>query len=486
MKKQHQIISGAVAVVFVLAAGGTWHVYNHMQTQKSMIESQMSRLQQHLPKEVKVTNTYESGLLNTKGIYTVTYNNGKISETAITQYTVDHGVGTWFGQDMQVHATTTLKGFLDPYLHYQGSFSTTEGTIAENGNMNLTVSHPALEVHIANPKDGSEQVKANLTPSQSTVSFDNISGDSKIVYKLSNIALSGVFDKKVESFGHVADIKIERNFNVSHPQLGQFDLNIGSIEGKPGMSDTVLFTAKNLDMNSGVELKANHYDFHGAFSVASITSPNAAFQGKEVKAKLSYFVKDLDVKTVNTFAEMVKKIQANEIQETPQTQAEFQTKLTDILKAGVSMGIDNFELQQGDDSVKLLQSVVIRPADKDGKFTLADNTSLEFYLAAKGQVAQVAYPGVSKLLGVELQGQDKNNFELSASYANHKLVLNKQPADIPFVDYINDELKGLDVALGFSKAEPSEDNTANGATPLQGNAMTLDNADAASTPSATK
>lgn len=470
MKKQYQIISGAVAVLFVIAAGGAWHVYNHMQEQKQMLDTQMSEFQKNLPKEVKVSNVYEASLFSTTGTYTMTYNNGKINETSITEYTVQHGPGTWFGQDMQVHATTKLKGFLDPYLHYTGDFSTTDGTIAENGDMNLQVKHPAMNVVVSRPKTD-EQLKIMLQPSGSILNLSR-QGQNKIVYTLPALDIVTRIDTKDTNVGHLSNLKVERDFTMDNPQLGQLDFNIGAIEGKQP-DNTVLFNAKNFNINSRVEQKANHYDFHGALSVGSVTSPNPAFQDKEVKAKLSYFVTGLDVKSINDFGQMIKKIQANEIQENPQTEAQFQQKITNIIKGGLSFGIDKFELQQGKDSVSVLQSVTIKPADKDGKFTLTDNTSMEFYLGAKGQVAQVAYPGVSKLLGVELKGADMNNFELSAAYANHKLSLNKQPADIPFVDYINDELKGLDVELGFS--QPEADNANNGnATSLDAKPMTLD------------
>lgn len=479
MQKKLTIIAGAVIVLGLGAAGGTYYLgQKNFESKQEQFKQIMDKIGGELPPgATQENNITENGLFESKGVYKLKYTHEKDNETLTINYTVNHGVSSYFTGDMTLDAVGKLDGTLTKDLKFNGDFLKTTGDLLGDGSFNLSTKMSGFSFE---DKDG----KIVVADSTDNLKYDKVTGKINTIHDIPNIKFNEIRDmvdpdaivkwsqdtspdksptpptirKQIEAL-NIQGLKLTRSFNVSTPSLGDFTANIASIKMPTAQ-------ANNVSVHANAELVNKKYNIKAGIKLDKLTSQFK--KDDQLSLDFAYSLNGLNADVINYYHDLYKKYQKTGKLEEQNTQ-EIKDNFLKLVQTGATFTIDKFNIKDNKNTIELNGKVEIAPVADVKSISFEKNTKFTVGLNGQGEFAKefVTQFNNQKLLTNDLPLDDaKPSVKLDVSYSNGELVINKETINKPeVITPIQTALNALDVALGV--AEPK----APDATPTDANAQ---------------
>ena len=484
MQKKLTIIAGAVIVLGLGAVGGTYYLgQKNLESKQEQFKQIMDKIGRELPPgATQENNITENGLFESKGVYKLKYNHEKDNEVLTIDYTVNHGLSSYFSGDMTLDVVGKLEGTLTKDLKFNGDFLKTTGDLLGDGSFNLNTKMSGFSFE---DKDG----KIIVADSTDNLKYDSTTGKINTTHEIPNIKFSEMREmvdpdtiakwsqdtspdrsptppttkKQIEAL-NIQGLKLTRNFNVSTPNLGDFTANVASIKMPTAQ-------ANNINIHANAELVNKKYNIKAGLKLDKLTSQFK--KDDQLSLDFAYSVNGLNADVINYYHDLYKKYQKTGKLEDQNTQ-EIKDNFLKLVQTGAILNVEKFKIQDNKNTIELNGKIEIASVPDVKSISLEKNTKVTLGLNGQGEFARgfIAQFNNQKLLSNDLPLDDtKPAVKLDVTYNNGELVINKETINKPeIVTPLQTGLNALDVALGVAEPKSPTPDTVN--APQEGVPMT--------------
>lgn len=403
---QKSLLGLVVLVTAGCVAGYT--VDTRMQKREAQISQSMDKLKGIFPPALQQRNTITKGILTSDGVYELSYTEGSKSIRLIVNYQLEHGLSSWFGGDMHLHATTKVDGEITKYLQNNPSTtSTIEGNIQEDGSFKMTLQGTPLTFKVNGP-DSDKPVLLKLDASTGQFNYDKASGKvhAEVTYPQLNVEEK----EKVT----LKNISFKRDFNINEPELGTFNFDIAQVSMKD-------LDAKGIALTSSAVRIKEKYNVAFDFKVANAKAKDE----KDIQVEVGYSINGMDKALIDLYKQGYDENWAQN-KPSPAKRKEIWGKLEKIVQSGMEINLDKFVVKNSDGGVQMSGSIALASADKPENISFTNNLSAKFNLLIDGKYGKMAMEQIPPQSAQLLGQTDPNKMQISFIYNKDNMKLNDQ------------------------------------------------------------
>lgn len=423
MNNKVKILVASLLVV-TLGAGATAYLgQQNLEQREVKILNMFNELSKSMPPNIKKENKIEKGLFSSTGVYSASYTEAGKTNGFVLNYKLDHGLGSWFGDDIKFESTLDLQGELAKNIKLGNpNLLQMTGNIKEDGSFDLVGT--GSKIMSESKKDS---MSITLEPSKLIISYNQISKDFKSEMTFPVISLNSKNNINI-----VKDFRIGRNFNGAYPEMGSFYINVAEVNDK-------IFNIK--DINFLIDSNLNKEKIDAKFAVSAKSISFVPMAQKDIEVDIAYSIKGID----KIILEIYKDFYNNPGRViSKEDNLKYKEKFKQILKSGLLLSIDKFNVKSTKGLVNFAASVKILPSSE---IALQKNTLINFNLLIGGEFAQMFAQFTPENKKQFIVLDDKNNIKVDMSYENNIIKLNGQNIPEEEMSPITGILIGLDNAL---------------------------------------
>lgn len=418
-----KIVLTSVAAAVLLGSGGLYFALDQQRKSveagvQSSIQDLIKGVSANLSKESKFDVNYESGILGSKGVVSLTENNVNVFTA---KYNIDNNFNSLINGMYNVTGDLNVGMDAKKYLAFKGNFMDLTGVVNKNGDFKVALKKDTLDFN------------SEYAPTEKPEVFGTVKNTALIIdYKKAkktidmNLAFDALNGQSSALSFDLAKFEVSSLINVQNKNIGKLNLNVGNVNFPVVSLSGVKLFAEISQKNEFYDLKTEM----GVKNIALKDKGMKAFLPKDnyflnVNYSINHIHKDLFEAYVKMYEDIVNKQGNEEEMKKVIESIDFKPQFKKALANALEIKVDDISFGFGEDKVAIGASIKT-PTIDEAELSMEKHALFKVSLGLSGAFADLGQMLASSLLSAEeLQAMAaKKDLKLEGVYEGGELKVN--------------------------------------------------------------